>query len=449
MKSSWEDTIAAVATPPGRGGVGVIRVSGPAVETLLEPLLGSMPAPRKAIFTSFRSADGKRLDQGIALYFPGPQSFTGESVLELHAHGNPVLLDLLLARLFELGCRPARPGEFTERAFLNNKIDLAQAEAVADLINAETHRGVQAATRSLDGEFSKRIHALVEACIQLRLFVEAAIDFTDEDIDFLSDAGVEKKLTDLGSDLDSVLSASRQGALLREGMTLALAGKPNAGKSSLLNLLAGRESAIVTPIAGTTRDSLREHIELEGVPVHIVDTAGLRMDTDDLIEKEGIRRAREAFDKADQIIVVVDDRHPEDLIEITQELPKGRSYLCVRNKIDLSGNAPGVTETAHGIEIRVSVKTQAGIEALKRHLLNQTEQTGTGDGLFMARRRHLDALMGAQKEIALGSASLRNKSPELLAEHLRGAQEHLSEITGEFTSDDLLGRIFSSFCIGK
>jgi len=449
MKSSWEDTIAAVATPPGRGGVGVIRVSGPAVETLLEPLLGKNPTPRQALLTSFRDATGERLDQGIALYFPGPQSFTGESVLELHAHGNPVLLDLILARLFELGCRPARPGEFTERAFLNNKIDLAQAEAVADLINAETHRGVQAATRSLEGEFSKRIHALVESCIQLRLFVEAAIDFTDEDIDFLSDAGVETKLTTLQADLDAVIAASRQGALLREGMTLALAGKPNAGKSSLLNLLSGRDSAIVTPIAGTTRDTLREHIELEGIPLHVIDTAGLRMDTDDPIEKEGIRRAREAFDKADQIVVVMDDRHPEDLMEISYDLPKDRPYLVVRNKIDLSGNSPGVSETPQGIEIRVSVKTGAGIETLKRLLLKQTDQTHTGDGFFMARRRHLDALMGAQKELTSGESVLKNKSPELLAEHLKGAQTHLSEITGEFTSDDLLGRIFSSFCIGK
>jgi len=262
---------------------------------------------------------------------------------------------------------------------------------VADLINAETHRGVQAATRSLEGEFSKRIYALVESCIQLRLFVEAAIDFTDEDIDFLSDAGVEKKLSDLRKDLESVLSASHQGALLREGMTLALAGKPNAGKSSLLNLLSGRDSAIVTPIAGTTRDTLREHIELEGIPLHVIDTAGLRMETNDPIEQEGIRRAREAFDKADQIVVVLDDRQPEDLIEITRDLPKGRPYLVLRNKIDLSGNTSGISETPEGTEIRISVRTGEGIEAFKQHLLREKNLTQAGEGLFMARRRHLDA----------------------------------------------------------
>lgn len=449
MRSSWEDTIAAVATPPGRGGVGVIRVSGPKVESLFTPLLGKKPAPREALFSAFWNADGERLDQGIALYFPGPRSYTGESVLELHAHGNPVLLDLILARLFELGCRPARPGEFTERAFLNNKIDLAQAEAVADLIDAETDQGVRAATRSLEGEFSKRIHALVEACIQLRLFVEAAIDFTDEDIDFLSDAGVEEQIRGLKANLESVLSASRQGALLREGMTLVLAGKPNAGKSSLLNHLSGRESAIVTPIAGTTRDTLREHIELEGIPLHVIDTAGLRMETEDPIEKEGIRRAREAFEKADQIVIVVDDRHPEDLIEITQDLPEGCSYLVVRNKIDLSGNLAGVLETPMGIELRLSLKTGAGVEELKNHLLTHSSSSQAGEGLFMARRRHLDALMEAQEEIELGENALKGHQPELLAEHLRAAQGHLSEITGAFSSDDLLGRIFSSFCIGK
>ena len=449
MRTSWEDTIAAVATCPGRGGVGVIRVSGSRVETLLEPLLGKRPAPREAVYTTFWNADGERLDQGIALYFPEPKSYTGESTLELHAHGNPVLLDLILARLFELGCRPARPGEFTERAFLNNKIDLAQAEAVADLIDAETHEGVRAATRSLDGEFSKRIHALVEACIQLRLFVEAAIDFTDEDIDFLSDASVEGQLSALQADLASVLLASQQGALLREGMTLALAGKPNAGKSSLLNLLSGRESAIVTPIAGTTRDTLRESIVLEGIPLHVIDTAGLRVETADPIEQEGIRRARKAFENADHIVIVVDDRYPEDLIEITQDLPQGKPRLIVRNKIDLSGNTPSLLETPDGFEIRLSLKTSEGVENLKSHLLAQTPCSPGGEGVFMARRRHLEALTAAQEELSQAAFALNNHQPELVAEHLLVAQNHFSEITGAFTSDDLLGRIFSSFCIGK
>ena len=449
MRSSWEDTIAAIATPPGRGGVGVIRVSGPGVEEILHPLLRKIPTPRQAHFVSFWDTAGERLDQGIAIYFPGPQSFTGESVLELHAHGNPVLLDLILARLFELGCRPARPGEFTERAFLNNKIDLAQAEAVADLINAETHQGVRAANRSLEGEFSKRIHALVESCIQLRLFVEAAIDFTDEDIDFMSDAGVAAKLQSLNDDLAAVASASRQGALLREGMTIVLAGKPNAGKSSLLNLLAGRESAIVTPIPGTTRDTLREHIELQGIPLHIIDTAGLRNETDDPVEKEGIRRARQAFETADHIVILVDDRYPDDLIEVMKELPEDRSYVVLRNKIDLSGNPAAIAEDGRHIEIRLSLKTGAGIEHLMPYLLRQTDQTPSNEGLFMARRRHLDALLNAQDEIKLSEIAMVRGQFELLAEHLRRAQEHLSEITGEFSSDDLLGRIFSSFCIGK
>lgn len=450
MKSSWGDTIAAIATPTGRGGIGVIRVSGPNVESLLEPLLGKKPAPREALFSAFRDAGGEPLDQGIALYFPGPRSFTGESMLELHAHGNPVLLDLILARLFALGCRPARPGEFTERAFLNNKIDLAQAEAVADLINAETARGVRAAARSLDGEFSKRIHALVECCIQLRLYVEAAIDFTDEDIDFLSEAGVEGQLLSLRATLDGVLDASKVGALLREGMTLVLAGKPNAGKSSLLNLLCGRESAIVTPIAGTTRDTLKEHIELDGIPLHIIDTAGLRIDTDDPIEKEGIRRARAALESADQILLIVDDRHPEDLIEITQELPEGRDYLIVRNKIDLSGSLPGVSASVLGDEIRISLKTGQGVSALKARLLSSIAVEGEANsGQFMARRRHLNAIEEAAEEIVQAIAVLHAKRPELLAEHLRNAQSSLSKITGEFSSDDLLGRIFSSFCIGK
>lgn len=449
MKSSWEDTIAAVATPSGRGGIGVIRASGPAVENLLEPLLGKRLRPREAVFTPFLDSDGQRIDQGIAVYFPGPRSFTGESILELHGHGNPVLLDLILARLFQLGCRPARPGEFTQRAFLNNKIDLAQAEAVADLINAETLRGVRAASRSLDGEFSKRINTLVESCIQLRLFVEAAIDFTDEDIDFLSEAGLEGQMKGLQTSLQSVLEASRQGALLREGMTLVLAGKPNAGKSSLLNLLSGRDSAIVTPIAGTTRDTLREHVELDGIPLHVIDTAGLRIDTDDPIEKEGIRRARAAFESSDQILIILDDRYPEDLIEIAQGLPKGRPYLIVRNKIDLSGNPPGVKETSEGCEIRISLKTGEGVETLKKKLLASTEAGEASSDHFMARRRHLDALERAAMEIRQGLVALHANRSEILAEHLRNAQASLSEITGEFTSDDLLGRIFSSFCIGK
>lgn len=449
MRTSWDDTIAAVATPQGRGGVGVIRVSGPTVESLLIPLLGKAPKPREATFCGFRDASGQALDQGIALYFPAPRSFTGESTLELHAHGNPVLLDLILARLFELGCRPARAGEFSERAFLNNKMDLAQAEAVADLINAETAQGVRAASRSLEGEFSREIHALVEACIGLRQYVEAAIDFTDEDIDFLSASGVREQVRDLLDRLDRILVLSKQGALLREGMTLVLAGKPNAGKSSLLNCLSGRDAAIVTEIAGTTRDTLREHIELDGIPLHIIDTAGLRLETSDVVEEEGIRRARAAFEKADLILIVVDDRHPEDLEELLSGLPEDIERVIIRNKIDLTGNEEGTFDQGAGHEIRLSLRTGQGVEALKQLLIGLIRQEPFAEGLYMARRRHIEAIEAARDEALMAEAELKNGGSELVAEHLRVVQAQLSTITGAFSSDDLLGRIFSSFCIGK
>jgi tRNA modification GTPase len=449
MMSSWDDTIAAVATPPGRGGVGVIRVSGPEIETLLVPLFGRELSPREAAFVSFLDASGDAIDRGIALYFPAPRSFTGESVLELHAHGNPVLLDLILKRLFELGCRSAKAGEFSQRAFLNDKIDLAQAEAVADLINAETIEGVRAATRSLNGDFSQRIEALVEHCIQLRLFVEAAIDFTDEDIDFMSEARVFEQLMALRDEVDNVLAASRRGALLQEGITLALAGKPNAGKSSLMNHLSGRDTAIVTEIAGTTRDILKEHVNLDGIPLHVIDTAGIRQETSDPIEAEGIRRAQEAFQTANRLLIVMDDRYPEDLSEILQGLPNDLPRLIIRNKIDLSGRPAGVEQTAFGTEIRLSLKTGEGIEALKTQLLADLQQAPAGEHLFMARRRHLVALEQARTEMEMGEIALNRQQTELLAEHLRAVQQSLSEISGEFSSDDLLGRIFSSFCIGK
>lgn len=449
MRASWDDTIAAVATPPGRGGVGVIRVSGPSVESLLPALIGKMPQPREAVFCAFKDASGRTLDQGIALYFQNPRSFTGESVLELHAHGNPILLDLILSRLFELGCRAARPGEFSERAFLNNKIDLAQAEAIADLINAETAQGVKAATRSLDGDFSREIHALVEACIQLRLYVEAAIDFTDEEIDFLSEAGVLDQIRDLRERLDAIIKLSKQGSLLREGMTLVLAGKPNAGKSSLLNRLSGRDAAIVTAIAGTTRDTLKEHIELEGIPLHIIDTAGIRTEATDAVEEEGIRRARAALDHADLILIVVDDRVPEDLDELTNGLPQGPVRLIIRNKIDLTGNAEGIVGNSKDHEIRLSLKTGQGVETLRQKIVSLVRQEPVAEGVYMARRRHIEALEATRTEIRMAEEALMTRGAELVAEHLRIAQTHLSDITGEFSTDDLLGRIFSSFCIGK
>lgn len=445
----FPDTIAAIATPQGRGGIGVIRVTGAKVETIAADLLGQSPRPREALFTSFIGAQGEMLDQGIALYFPAPKSFTGESVLELHAHGNPVLLDMILTRLFELGCRPARPGEFSERAFLNQKIDLAQAEAIADLIEAETSRGVRAASRSLKGEFSERIEHLVESTIALRLHVESAIDFSDEDISFINSPGIENRLSEIKGDLQKLFAASKRGTLLREGMTLVLAGKPNAGKSSLLNRLAGSERAIVTEIPGTTRDLLQERIELEGIPLNVIDTAGLRNQTDDPIEQEGIRRALAAIKDADQVLILVDDRYPEDLEEILKDLPRRMSPLIVRNKIDLSGQSPGLRTTPQGTEIRLSMKTGEGFEHLVRALRSNTLEESLSEGDYMARRRHLEALSLALQEFQEGQKALKDQQLVFVAEHLRAAQLRLSEITGSFSSDDLLGRIFSTFCIGK
>jgi tRNA modification GTPase len=383
------------------------------------------------------------------LYFPAPRSFTGEDVLELQGHGSPVALDLLLQRLLKLGVRLARPGEFSERAFLNDKIDLAQAEAIADLIDSSTAQAARSAQRSLQGEFSRLIDALVEELIQLRLYVEAAIDFVDEDIDFLAEGDIQHKLNDLTARLEQIQHSAKQGQVLRDGLTVVIAGKPNAGKSSLLNQLAGREAAIVTDIAGTTRDLLREYIQIDGMPLHIIDTAGLREGAD-VVEREGIRRAREAIAKADLVLLMIDDRHADDSEDWRAGLPESLPVVRVHNKIDLTGRLPGVSETSNGVEINLSVKTGAGLEDLRLHLKQCAGYDSGAGEVFIARRRHLDALSRAHAAIANGLKQLLGpRAPELLAEDLRLAQYALSEITGEFTPDDLLGRIFSSFCIGK
>lgn len=446
-----QDTIAAIATPPGRGGVGIIRISGPKAGEIAAAVLGRCPAPRQAAYLPFRDADLSVLDEGIALYFPAPHSFTGEDVLELQGHGGPVVLDLLLARVLALGGRLAEPGEFSRRAFLNDKLDLAQAEAIADLIDSASVQAARSALRSLQGEFSRRIQALVEAMIRLRMYVEAALDFPEEEIDFLSDHAITDQLQALTTELDTILAQAQQGCLLREGMNVVIAGQPNAGKSSLLNQLARRELAIVTEIAGTTRDTLRQEISIDGLPLHVIDTAGLR-DSSDTVERIGIERAWSEIQQADRILLLIDHRAgitAEDQAIIDQ-LPPGIAVTVVRNKIDLGDGKAGVSEGPLGKEIALSARSGAGLELLTQHLKACVGYQSGGEGNFMARRRHVDALQRARQLVSHGRQALaQHQAGELLAEDLRLAQEALNEITGEFGSDDLLGRIFSSFCIGK
>jgi tRNA modification GTPase len=443
-------TIAALATPPGRGGIGVLRVSGPKALGIAHDLLGFHPKPRHAHHAAFKDAQGSALDHGIVLFFPAPASFTGEDVLELQGHGGPVVLDMLVARLLELGACLARPGEFSERAFLNGKLDLAQVEAIADLIDAGSEAAARSALRSLAGEFSRRIHALVEALIALRTYVEAAIDFPEEEIDFLSDTRIGRELEALASGLTALAGSAQQGCLLHDGMTVVLAGRPNSGKSSLLNALAQQESAIVSPTPGTTRDVVRERIQIDGLPLHILDTAGLR-DGTDAVEAEGVRRARAALARADRVLLLVDDSHDaeSELAALRAELPAGLPVTVVRNKIDLSGRASGFAQSPDGPSIALSAKTGAGLEALRAHLKTCMGFQAAGEGTFMARRRHLDAIARARAHVAQGQQLQQARAGELLAEELRLAQHALGEITGEFTPDDLLGRIFASFCIGK
>ncbi|MDR7122284.1 tRNA uridine-5-carboxymethylaminomethyl(34) synthesis GTPase MnmE [Rheinheimera soli] len=450
------DTIAAQATATGRAGVGIIRVSGPAVSAVASAILGKIPKPRTAEYLPFLDAEQQTLDQGIALYFPGPNSFTGEDVLELQGHGGPVLLDMLLRRVLEMkDVRIARPGEFSERAFLNDKLDLTQAEAIADLIDASSEQAARSAMHSLQGEFSRKIHDLVEKVIYLRIYVEAAIDFPDEEIDFLSDGKVAGDLAAIISDLTGIQKQATQGSILREGMRVVIAGRPNAGKSSLLNALAGREAAIVTEIAGTTRDVLREHIHIDGMPLHIIDTAGLREATDK-VEQIGIERAWQEIEQADRVLFMVDGTttnatSPADIWpDFMSRLPKDLGLTVIRNKADLTGETTGASQDGDYPVFHISAKTNSGIEELRDHLKACMGFDANTEGSFIARRRHLDALERAAEHLAIGDAQLHNHlAGELLAEELRLTQQHLNEITGEFSSDDLLGRIFSSFCIGK
>ncbi|WP_421204465.1 tRNA uridine-5-carboxymethylaminomethyl(34) synthesis GTPase MnmE [Aeromonas enteropelogenes] len=450
------DTIVAQATAPGRGGVGIVRVSGPAAEQVAEIVLGKRPRVRYAEYLPFRDEQGEVLDQGIALLFKAPNSFTGEDVLELQGHGGPVIMDMLVRRILQIkGLRPARPGEFSERAFMNDKLDLAQAEAIADLIEASSEQAARSAMHSLQGQFSNKIQQLVESLIRLRIYVEAAIDFPDEEIDFLSDGKVAGDLYAIMADLNAVRGEARQGALLREGMKVVIAGRPNAGKSSLLNALAGRESAIVTEIAGTTRDVLREHIHLDGMPLHIIDTAGLR-DTQDKVEQIGIERAWAEIEQADRVLFMVDGTttdavDPREIWpEFVDRLPKNIGLTVIRNKADLTGEDLAPSEELGHAVYRISAKTELGLPALREHLKACMGFQGNTEGGFMARRRHLDALERAAERLLVAKEQLEVfVAGELVAEELRLAQESLSEITGEFSSDDLLGRIFSSFCIGK
>jgi tRNA modification GTPase len=444
------DTIAAVATAPGKGGVGIVRLSGGNSRAIGEAICGKTLTIRRAQFCEFSDGNGL-LDQGIALYFAAPASFTGEDVVELHGHGGPLVLSLLLQACVERGARIARPGEFSERAFLNDKLDLAQAEAIADLIDAGSAQAARNALHSLQGAFSRAIHGLVESVLHLRMYVEAAIDFPEEEIDFLADGIVAQQLAALRKELDSVLQHARQGALLREGLRVVIAGKPNAGKSSLLNALAGRDAAIVTDIAGTTRDVLREQIAIDGMPLHIIDTAGLR-DSTDPVEQEGIRRAWEEIARADLVLLIVDttesaETDPALLWQgVTRLQQPAVPTLVVRNKIDVSQMAGGVDDGS----VMVSAKTGAGLDALKDRLRQLAGLQGGGEGQFSARGRHVDALQRTARLLLQAEKQfLASGAGELLAEDLKLAQQFLGEITGQVSSDELLGHIFGSFCIGK
>jgi tRNA modification GTPase len=442
------DVIAAIATAPGRGGIGVVRVSGPHLEEISIAILGHCPSPRHAAYLDFKDGDGTVIDRGIALYFPAPHSYTGEYVLELQGHGGTAVMQRLLQRCLELGARLAEPGEFTRRAWLNDKMDLAQAEAVADLIEASTAQAAKSAMRSLAGEFSARIHELRDRLVNLRMYVEACLDFPEEDIDFITEGGVAEKLAGVAEELQNVFNGARQGNLLREGIHVVLIGQPNVGKSSLMNQLAGEEVAIVTAIAGTTRDTIRSEIQIDGVPLHIIDTAGLR-ETDDEVERHGIARTWRAAESAHIALILVDAAHGIGEAEksIIGRLRGVSHQVWVHNKIDLAESKPGLEDIDGHTHLFLSAKTGAGIDLLRRHLLKLAGWQSGGEGVFMARERHLRALERVAECLENAAGTLRQ--PELLAEELRLGQESLNEITGEFTSDDLLGEIFGRFCIGK
>jgi tRNA modification GTPase len=456
MRKPRPDTIVAIATPPGRGGIGVVRVSGPRVPRIAAKLLGTLPEPRFATRARFRDARGRALDRGLALYFPAPNSYTGDAVLELHGHGGPVLLDALVARICRLGARPAGPGEFTQRAYLNGKLDLAQAEAVADLIEAGSEAAARAAARSLEGAFSRQVTALDERLAALRGFVEAALDFPTEELDFMSEAGVAGQVEALGETLIALRARARQGSRLREGMNIAIAGRPNAGKSSLLNLLTGSDAAIVTAVPGTTRDLLRERVHLDGMPLHLVDTAGLRAaherDRADAVEHEGMRRAKAEFARADRVLLVVADDTPDaEVAALRAELPAGVPVTLVRNKIDLSGAPAGVVEEGADRQavVRLSALTGEGLDGLREHLKAAAGYAPVGEDQVSARRRHLEALDRAAAHLATARQHAELRAGELVAEELKLAHDALGSIVGATSSDALLGQIFGSMCIGK
>ena len=443
-----QDTIAAIATASGAGGIGVVRVSGPLAATIATQILGHCPAPRYAAYLPILDENQQLIDRGIAIFYPNPYSYTGEDVLELQAHGGTALIQLVLARCIALGARQAEPGEFTRRAYLNDKMDLAQAEAVADVITASTIEAARSAVRSLSGEFSNSINAVLAKLINLRLYVEACLDFPEEEIDFITQGKVAEKLAEVATELSTVFAKAKQGSLLREGIHVVLIGQPNVGKSSLMNALAGEEVAIVTAIAGTTRDAIKSAIQINGVPLHIIDTAGLR-ETDDEVEKFGIARTWRATETADIALLLLDTAHGITDAEksILDHLPQEIAKIWVHNKIDVSRETPEIREIGAEIHIYLSAKTGQGLDLLKAQLLKLVGYQASGEGVFMARSRHLQALTQVSQHLQTASAQIN--SAELVAEELRLAQESLSSITGEFTPDDLLGEIFSKFCIGK
>jgi len=457
MRSSAE-TISAVATPPGRGSVGILRVSGALARNIALSICGDLDEQRRFKLVDFKIGqppdDRLVIDRGLVLFFEAPHSFTGEDVVEFQCHGGPVVLDMLNAEALRLGARPARAGEFSERAFLNGKMDLAQAEAIADLIDSASEQAARNAMRSLQGEFSRQIDHIVESVTHLRIYVEAAIDFPEEEVDFLSDIRIAEGAKEVIAQLESVLANAQQGVLVKEGMTLVLAGRPNAGKSSLMNQLAGQDTAIVTPVAGTTRDLLRESIHIDGLPIHIIDTAGLRTSHDE-VEQEGIRRALKEIQTADRILLVIDSTTSDDpdllihqhFAELKPPLPP---ITVIFNKSDLSGEPTGIVELEDRTEIRLSAKNGEGLGLLRTHLKSSVGYQSAHENGFSARRRHIAALQTALAEVNSGLLQLQTGAAgELFAENLRIAQQSLAEITGRFSADDLLGRIFSSFCIGK
>ncbi len=441
------DTIAAIATAPGAAGIGVVRVSGPRVPQIAQTLLGRAPQPRHAHLLAFTDDSGALIDRGLLLHFPAPHSYTGEHVLELQGHGSPVLLDALLRRVCQHGARLARPGEFTERAFLNGKLDLAQAEAVADLIAARSEAGARAALASLQGAFSERVNAVLNSMIALRVHIEAAIDFPEEEVDFLADPHIAKKLEALRHQLAELLTEARRGLRLNDGLRVAIIGRPNAGKSSLLNALAGSDRAIVTAVPGTTRDVLRECVSLDGIALELADTAGLR-DTNDEVEREGVRRARAELTRADVVLLVTEQAHLMEDLQLLADLPANVERVVALNKIDLLPAAPPEHADSGDAAWPISAKTGAGLGPLREHLKHLAGH-GSGEGAFSARRRHVLALEQVAEELHQANQSLHTGAGELAAEALRQAQQTLGEITGAYTSDDLLGAIFGSFCIGK